>query len=282
MDADAVLWAELSQRGITDLDQLSDDEVVNLALRFAVWIPVETFVRAPWLAPFAVRKIRIRNDDRAPGDKRDLWGLPDESGYFTDDNSLIKGMFRNRSVRPNSSPYGAGRLRKGMVCCHVWASTTTDPLLFSFVPNLVWLPRTLAPYSDNHQTADPHPVHNTLKQVALDRYRSVRTGVSAGRVEQAWERLEPVTESVVDHERFEFDVDGQLVNLVDGRLARLTGFLSAVLDGEGARPKRFSRRYHASVGRGIDPTTPPIDRIVNRDNLQRLLDEMESCRREAR
>lgn len=279
MDADAVLWAELHERGITDLDALSDDEVVELALRYAVWIPVDTYVRAPWLAPYAVRKIRIRTDDRAPGEKRDLWGMPDEAGYFTDDNSLIKAVFKNRAVRPASSPYESGRFRKGMVCCHVWAGTTTDPLLFSFVPNLVWMPRSLAPYSDNHHSGAPHLVHDTLKWVAADRYRSAMPEVAADRVIAAWNRLAPVTGTVPVHEQLEFDITDQIVKLVDKRLTKLTGFLSTVLADDGARPKRFSRRYHAATGRGIDPTTPPIDHIVTSDALIELLDEMERCQR---
>lgn len=274
MDADAVLWTELHDRRIADLDELSDAEVVGLALRYAVWIPVDTFVRSPWLAPYAVRNIRIRTDDRAPGDKRDLWGLPNEAGYFTDDNSLIKGVFRNCAVRPSSSPYGTGRLRTGMVCCHVWAGTTRDPLLFSFVPNLVWLPRSLAPYSDNHHAAAPHPVHRTLQEVAVDRYLTFTPTVAADRVAAAWSRLAPVNGLAVAPENLEFDVTDQIVKLVEKRLARLTSFLEKVLTEDSGPPKRFSRRYHAGAGRGIDPTTPPISSIVTAALLTDLLKEM--------
>lgn len=92
--------------------------------------------------------------------------------------------------------------------------------------------------------------------------------------------MAPIAGPPIDHQQVEFDVTDQIVKLVDKRLARLTGFLSAVLADEGARPKRFSRRYHAGAGRGIDTTTPPIDHIVSRDALRRLLGEMESRRRQ--
>src|SRR4051812_48522188 len=78
VDANAVLQAELDRRAIAELKDLSSGEIVDLVLRYAVWIPLATYVRAPWIAPYAVRRIRIRTDPHAPGPKRDLWGLPDE------------------------------------------------------------------------------------------------------------------------------------------------------------------------------------------------------------
>lgn len=140
IDADGVLRAELTARGHSDLSTLSSAEIVELVRRYALWLPVDTYRRAPWLAPYAIRRLRNRTDERAPGPKRDLWGFPDENGYFADDNSLIKGVIKNLAVRPACNPYGSSKLGKGLVCCHVWPATTTEPLLFSFVPNLVCQP----------------------------------------------------------------------------------------------------------------------------------------------
>ena len=41
MDANLVLWKELNERGIESLDQLNESEVVELALRYAVWYPLK-------------------------------------------------------------------------------------------------------------------------------------------------------------------------------------------------------------------------------------------------
>ena len=130
IDGDALLGAELSLRGISALADLSTGEIVELVCRYAVWLPVETYLRSPWLAPYAVRRIRSRLDPLAPGPKRDLWGFPDERGYFSDDNSLIKGVVNNLRVNCDQSPYGDRPIGKGMVCCHVWAGTTGNPLLW--------------------------------------------------------------------------------------------------------------------------------------------------------
>ena len=276
MDANLVLWKELEQRGIESFDQLNESEVVELALRYAVWIPAETFEKTPWLAPYAIRKGRIRSDERAPGDKRDLWGFPDENGYFTDDNSLIKGVFRGRSVRPSSSCYGTGRFKRGLVCCHVWAGTTTNPLLFSFIPNLVWLPSSLAPFSDGHLAGEPHQLHKTLKLVSSSRYLQLKTEVAQDRVAEAWKYLQSAAMQTVKYEQYEFEIDSQLVKLVNGRLTRITDFLSAVIENE-KRPQRFSRRYHAGEGKGIDSTTPAIDKVVHADKLKVLLKDMRDC-----
>ena len=276
MDANLVLWNELKLRGINSLDQLNESEIVELAIRYAVWIPTETFKKVPWLAPYALRKGRIRSDVRAPGDKRDLWGFPNEDGYFTDDNSLIKGVFRGRGVRPSVSSYGQGRFKRGLVCCHEWAGTTTNPLLFSFIPNLVWLPSSLAPFSDAHLAGEPHQVHKTLKQISSSRYRQLKTEVAQDRVAEAWRSLQSVELQTINHEQYEFEIDSQLIDLVEGRLSRITAFLEAIIERRD-KPQRFSRRYHAGYGKGIDPTTPAIDKVVHADKLEVLLKELRRC-----
>ena len=276
MDANLVLWNELEERGVSSLGQLNESEVVELAMRYAVWIPTETFEKTPWLAPYALRKGRIRIDARAPGDKRDLWGFPDENGYFTDDNSLIKGVFQRRGVRPIGSAYGTSRFRRGLVCCHVWAGTTTNPLLFSFIPNLVWLPSSLAPFSDGHLAGEPHQVHKTLKAVSFTRYFQHKTEVAQARVAEAWKGLQLAELQTVKYEQYEFEIDNQLIDLVSKRLKRITDFLSVVIE-EKERPQRFSRRYHAGVGKGIDATTPAIDKVVHAEKLEVLLTELRRC-----
>ncbi len=279
MDANAVLWEELRQRHIVQIDDLEPEAIVELALRYAVWLPLDTYIRSPWLAPFAVRKIRVRTDVHAAGAKRDLWGLPDPHGYFTDDNSLIKGVANKRSVSPASSPYGTGPISKGFVCCHVWPGTTGDPLLFSFVANLVWLPASLARYSDVHPSGSAHLVHDTLKALAIRRYRTAKPEVAAGRVDAAWAALNTQIEPlIVEPVANEFIVGDRVVRLVKRRLNRLTQFLEATLDDQTALPARFSRRYHAGTGKHIDTSVLPIQQFVSAQARIQLLNDMRACK----
>ena len=272
-----MLWKELRNTGVSQLAELSDATVISLALRFAVWIPVDTYMRAPWLAPFAVRKLRIREDPHAPGPKRDLWGLPDIHGYFADDNSLLKGVFKNKGVTPTSGPYGGGPITRGLVCCHIWANTTTNPLLFSFVPNLVWLPASLAPYSDAHH-GNPHELHEVLKVVSTSRYRTACPTVGAPRVARAWDALGTLDARDGGQPCTDFVVADQLVNLVETRLRRLSDFLTATLDPAVDPPPRFSKRYHAGSGAGIDPSVWPVQRIVPEDSRRQMISMLAACR----
>ena len=76
---------------------------------------------------------------------------------------------------------------KGLICCHVWPATTTNPLLFSFVPNVVWLPRSLAGYSDAHLEGPPHLAHEVLKATAIRRYPTASPDVGRARAGEAWD-----------------------------------------------------------------------------------------------
>lgn len=281
VDANGVVQNELSKRGVQSIDDLDDGEVCDMVRRFAVWIPQSVFIQTPWLAPFAVRRNRFRIDSRVEGEKRDLWGFPDESGYFTDDNSLIKGVFKGQRVSPSSSPYGLSVLQRGMWCCHVWASTTDNPLLFSFVPNLVWLPVSLAKYSDNHTSQPPHPAHEMLKTISLERFGDCTTNVARARVALAWSQLRvlpPDHHAPNESVHCEFSDSERVVSLVKKRLIRICDFLDGLIDGSCSRPPRFSKRYHAAAGSRIDLSVPPVDAAVPIPSLKMLREELNQCR----
>jgi hypothetical protein len=250
-DADEVLREELITRRISDLETLSSAEIVGLVCRYALWLPVDTSQRAPWLAPYAIRRLRNRADDRAPGPQRDLWGFPDEHGYFADDNSLLKGVVKNLAVSPAASPYGSSRLAKGLVCCHVWPSTTTNPLLFSFVPNLVWLPRSLAGFSDAHMSGPPHEAHDVLKVLSTTRFRDELVEFGRERADRAWALL-PGSRKETGTDTNEFVAGDRVVKLARRRVERMIDFLDATLVEGKPLPKRFSKRYHAGSGQRID------------------------------
>lgn len=275
MDADAHFLGFINRQGISSLEEISDDHLLDLALTFAIWPSIATYCETPWFAPFAIRRIRVRVEPNAPGEKRDLWGLPNESGYFTDDNSLIKGLIRNRPLSPETNPYGGSRITRGVVCCHIWPGTTTSPLLFSFVPNLVWLPKSLAGYSDAHSASKPHPIHDALKQISIERYGSI---VLNGRVKKAWQLLEPpALLSLNQITQTEIADDGKISDLVKKRIKHMTDFLEATLKADSEMPRRFSKRYHAGIGNGIDKSVWPIQKWLTEETRLNLLNEMKTC-----
>jgi len=275
MDADVHFLNSIKRLGFTCLEEISESQLVEIALRFAIWPSVATYSATPWFAPFAIRRSRVRVEPNAPGPKRDLWGLPTEDGYFSDDNSLIKSLVLKRPLSPDTNPYGNLPITRGVVCCHIWAGTTSKPLLFSFLPNLVWLPKSLATYSDAHSSAEPHLIHHALKQVSIERYRRVQ---SKCRVEQAWQLLD--TPSPVKLNRSidtEINDGGRIEDLVNKRINRMIHFLEATLSPDSEMPPRFSKRYHAGIGNGIDKSVWPIQKWLSVDTRLKLLEEIKSC-----
>ena len=275
MDANNHFQKYLLSVGISDLENVDAADLVKIALTFAIWPSISTHRDSPWLAPFAIRRPRVRNEPNAPGPKRDLWGLPTELGYFSDDNSLIKGLPLKRSLSPVSNPYGNSKITKGLVCCHIWPGTTNSPLLFSFVPNLVWLPKSLAKYSDAHLAGEPHAVHYALRNASVSRYG---TDHSNNRVARAWALLEIEPSVELDHyESTEIADDGDVTLLVKQRITRLINFLESTLADEENPPNRFSRRYHAGTGPGIDKSVFKVQEWLSNEICEQLIDEMRAC-----
>jgi hypothetical protein len=126
--------------------------VARLVVRLGIWLPIDVYARMPVLVPYA------RRDPTCRGNKRlgvpDSWGTPDESGYFRDDNSLVKGVPRPMAITSTLRRYVQRSLGAGFVACHVWRVTqdeqlaSRNPLTYSFVPNLVWLPAQVADLTD--------------------------------------------------------------------------------------------------------------------------------------
>ena len=274
MNADLYFLQIIKSMGYSSVSEIEDSKLVELALQFAIWPPKTTYEETPWLAPYAIRRARVRTEPNAPGPKRDLWGLPTDLGYFTDDNSLIKGLVLRKPLTVNNS-YGNARILSGLVCCHIWSGTTTNPLLFSFVPNLVWLPKSLAPFSDGHQDAEPHPIHHALKRASMDRYGSTHR---LPRVISAWDLLPtPVSGDPVPYSPIELADNGTISELVRKRINRMTRFLEDSLITSTPPPKKFSVRFHAGSGPRIDQTVLAIQDWLTREIISARISELSEC-----
>jgi hypothetical protein len=106
--------------------------------------------------PYAVRDPHARKDHPRKG-APDEWGKPFPNGLFRDDNSLIKGIPRSLRINGVNPRFNDARIGRGFVAAHVFPRlvgsrrklSVRDPLTYSFVPNLVWLPSELAKLTDH-------------------------------------------------------------------------------------------------------------------------------------
>jgi hypothetical protein len=140
------------------------------------------------MTPWCVRDRSCRYD-QGP----EAWGAPREDGYLRDDNSIIKKLPLPVTVAaPAAHPYAGRKPWRGFTACHIWRELPDgsvageDPWLYSFMPNLVWLPSWLAPLTDRHES----PVQGLLQRTSLALFRSSHVGPHlATYAEKAWARL---------------------------------------------------------------------------------------------
>jgi hypothetical protein len=145
----------------------------------------------PLLVPYAARDPNSKGNASKGIDYR--WGEADPNGYVRDDNSMIKDKpYGLRVVAPRNPLYGGRKVEKGFKASHVWRRTNDGghaarrPELFSFIPNLVWLPGFLADMSDREQSF----TQTYLQAIAIHVYRDVPIeGALATWAERGWTML---------------------------------------------------------------------------------------------
>jgi hypothetical protein len=120
---------------------MDHERLADAILREGVWFPPSLLERLPVLRPYVIRDNAAHK--RGISDER---GFPDSDGFYRADNSLIKTM---------PPRYADGHQRKlparfkGWNTSHVWRNikdgntSNFNPLLHSFIGNLVWLPEDL-------------------------------------------------------------------------------------------------------------------------------------------
>lgn len=130
----------------------------------SIWLEPEFYSNLPLILPYSVRE-RTSSYDRLKKDKKDNWGSANSSGYIIDDNTDIKDFIRRSEVK-NSRYYYKHNPYTGFIACHLWENTTENPKLFSFIPNLVWLPTPIAGLSDKSNSL----FSNLLKEISIKIY----------------------------------------------------------------------------------------------------------------
>lgn len=194
IDGNSVLYSYL-EKDLQDSDVwLFQMMVSRLVSDMGIWMHPEIYEHFPLLRPYAIRDPGSRGN-RARG-IADQWGSPNDSGYFRDDNSLIKGLIKALPVEaPIHTAYKGRTVGNGFTASHVWRRLRKDdrlasrhPLTYSFVPNLVWLPREVAMLTDREGSFVQQFVQAT--SLRLYRDRRVNSRLTAI-VDEAWELLDP-------------------------------------------------------------------------------------------
>jgi hypothetical protein len=162
-----------------------------------VWFPRDTYRDWPVLLPWVVRDPKCRGN-KSKG-LPDEWGSPDERAYLRDDNSLVKALPRALSITTSGfASLSGARMGTEFVASHVWREVlgtnqlaSRDPVLNSFIPNLVWLPTQVAKLTDREGG-----VQKTLQSMAWAIYREAPVAPHLNeQVEAAWKMIpepEPV------------------------------------------------------------------------------------------
>jgi hypothetical protein len=183
------------QAAATSIGTTSDEFstlTYDLILRLGIWWSPETYRRLPVLTPWCVRDRSCRYD-QGP----ESWGAPRADGYLRDDNSIIKKLPLGSCISaPYGHPYVGRKPWRGFTACHIWrdmpdgSMAGADPWLYSFAPNLVWLPSWLAPLTDRQGSVVQQILQRT--SIALFRDASVAEPL-APYTERAWRQLLPPT-----------------------------------------------------------------------------------------
>jgi hypothetical protein len=231
-------------------DSLELQAVIRTAiLKLGIWIDPKIYRVRPHLVPFAVRDAQSRSKANRLG--TETWGAPDDRGYFRDDNTLIKNWVKSFAVASPEPLYEGRRIGNGFVACHVWRGLIderplhADPLLNSFVPNLVWLPSDLARLSDRVGSYTQRLLQVVSRRLYADCEFS---GPLADYVMESWRRLPPPDEPpevTFDSLSFFSHDTAALARKHDSLNGVVQGILM-VRDGQSGRV--YSKRYGEGLG----------------------------------
>lgn len=235
------------------LDIASNDPTVvqDIIAKVGVWLPLSVYYARPVLLPWAVRDLKSRPTNHPEG--LNEWGAPDAGGYFRDDNSLVKGLIRTLSITGRADYQGA-RLGTGFVAAHIWrvadaASVLTTRVsdLYTFAPNIVWLPSALAKRSD----VEGGVVQHVAQAMAWAIYRQADTAPrNEALAASCWARLQPSPIKIqpVDTSFLNwFVANERFFKLREKRIREVADGIDQVLNGLAIPNKVVARRYTAGL-----------------------------------
>jgi hypothetical protein len=159
IDGNHVIYHYLQKMVAARDDNFSRAVIERLVIDLSIWLPPALYKSFPILLPFCVRDPSCRSSGPHGEDE---WGSADSNGYLRDDNSLLKATAPHLEIAsPRFPSYHGGRATKGFVASHVWRGVLIDgheilssrhPRLYSFVPNVCWLPVQISKLTDRERS----------------------------------------------------------------------------------------------------------------------------------
>lgn len=241
----------------------------RLVASLGIWFHPKLYQQMPVLLPFAIRDPSCR---KRKENEEESWGTPDEMGYLRDDNSLIKGLPKSLDIiSPNQPLYNGKKIGKGFVASHVWRKinnssvgaelSTRDPILNSFVPNLVWLPAQVSKLTDREGSF----TQLYLQALSAKIFKNLEVPSELNPfVKKAWDMLEIPkgipSQGLPDVENLSFFSPSKRFNSVRRKkIMEVVEALQALIDGRKLEDKVITKRY----GEGLPSL--PIEVLVNRE-----------------
>ena len=219
---------------------------VRLIQHLSIWWPPSAYSVLPVMTPWCIRD-RSARYQHGP----EMWGAPRADGYLRDDNSIIKKLPLPLEVdAPESSRYQRRKPWRGFTACHIWRDLEdgtiggVDQWVYSFTPNLVWLPSPISPLTDHHPRT-----RALLQHTSQLLFRGRGEGPTSSYTDYVWAKLaprsaEPEAGPSLDLERLAFfSADRAFVNR---RLAYIDTFIDGadrVLAGRPLVRKIICTRY---------------------------------------
>ena len=152
VDGDNILYHYFQKHMIKEESEEGRLILTSMIRDLSIWLPIDLYRKLPILIPYAVRDPTCR---KSVNKIREEWGSCNSSGYFRDDNTLVKAIPRRFQIISKKNTYPKARLGNGFVASHVWRILSNNTTLASrnsltntFVPNLAWLPRQLSKLTD--------------------------------------------------------------------------------------------------------------------------------------
>jgi hypothetical protein len=170
--------------------------VMQLVTDLGIWIHPDDYCKLPILYPYAARDHNCRK--KPPGKSTDSWGQPNmKTGIQKDDNTHIKNFGQSKKNKIESftvKRYNGKSIGKNFVASHVWREldgsgdllASRDHRLFSFCPNLVWLPKEISKFTDREGSV----IQSFLQKLSLHIYKDIEMPNQLKPiVKQSWDLL---------------------------------------------------------------------------------------------